>query len=72
MIYVQWGCYSERAFHVNPHYEDHYIGSYYYLSYSYVPLVSCDYCESSDHGVCNCPYHDYVDVTCVNLGKSDK
>jgi len=31
-------------------------------SYSCVPLILCDYCESSDHDACTCPFRDYVDA----------
>jgi len=34
-----------------------------------VPLVLCDYCESSDHDVHACPYHAYVDATCASVEK---
>ena len=36
-------------------------------SYSYMPLVLCDYCEFSDHDAHTCPYHAYVDATCASL-----
>ena len=32
--------------------------------------ILCDYCESSDHNVHNCPFHDYVDARCVSLEKT--
>ena len=32
--------------------------------------ILCDYCNSSDHNVHNCRYHDYVNATCMSLGKT--
>jgi len=46
------------------------MSSYNYLSYSYVLLILYDCCQSSDHDVHNCNYHDYVDATCASLRKT--
>ena len=32
------------------------------------PLL-CEYCESSYHDACNCPYRDYIDGTCASVEK---
>jgi len=34
-----------------------------------VSPVLCNYCDSSDHDTCNCPYRAYVDATCVSVEK---
>ena len=31
--------------------------------------VLCDYCESSNHDACNCPYRDYVDAPRASVEK---
>ena len=59
--------YGEYASH--PYHQDHFAYSYNHLSYSIVSPILCDYCESSNHNVHNCPYHDYVDATYVTLEK---
>lgn len=38
-------------------------------SFSFVAPVLCDYCESSDHDVHNCPYRDYIDASCASVEK---
>jgi len=53
----------------HPYHQDQFAYSYNHLSYSIVPPILCDYCKSSYHNVHDCPYHDYVDATCVSLGK---
>ena len=58
----------EYAFH--PFHQDHFIDSYDHLSYSFVPPVLCDYCESFEHDVHDCPYTDYVDATSASLRKT--
>jgi len=35
-----------------------------------VSPILCDYCQSFDHNAHDCPYHDYVDATCVSLEKT--
>jgi len=32
-----------------------------------LPSVFCNYYESSDHAAYHCPYHAYVDATCVSI-----
>ena len=56
---------GESAFHAKPYQQDHFIDSH-DSSYSYVP----DYCESSDHDTCNCPYRDYIDAACAHVEKT--
>jgi len=36
---------------------------------SCVSPILCEYCNSSDHDTCNCPYHAYVDFTCASVEK---
>ena len=67
---LRYWTHSKYAFHVNPHHQDHFIDSYDHLSYSYAPPILCDCCESSDYDVCNYPDTNYVDATCVSLGKT--
>jgi len=31
--------------------------------------VLCEYCDSSDHSTCNCPYRAYVDAICASVEK---
>jgi len=38
-------------------------------SYSFVPPLLCDYCESSNHDVHTCSYGDYVDATWASAEK---
>ena len=37
---------------------------------THIPPILCDYCESSNHTICNYPYRDYVDAACVNIEKT--
>ena len=34
-----------------------------------MPLVFCEYCDSSDHDACNCPYREYINATCASVEK---
>jgi len=34
-----------------------------------MPPVLCNYCESSYHDSCKCPYRAYVDATCASVEK---
>jgi len=52
------------VFHISSYYHDHLQDSYDHPYYSHVPRHLCDYCESYDHDVHNCPYHHYIDTTC--------
>ena len=60
---------AKSTFHANTYHQGHFWNSY-NPSYSCVPLLLCDYCESSYHNICDCPYHDYVDVTCTSVEKT--
>jgi len=60
---------GKYASNANPCCRDHFMNSH-DPSNSYIPLVLCDYCESSDHDVRNYPYHDYVNATCVSIEKT--
>ena len=55
---------DEYAFYANPSPPDHFLNSY-DPSYSYMPPVLCDYCESPSHDVSTCPYR----ATCARLEK---
>jgi len=35
-----------------------------------VALILCEYCESSNHDACNCPYRTYIDATCASVEKT--
>jgi len=59
---------GEYASH--PYHQDHFAYSYNHSAYSTMFPILCDYCESSDHNVHNCPFHDYVDARCVSLEKT--
>ena len=59
--------YGEYTFHATPQHQDHFRDSYDQPSRSCVIPSWCNYCESFDHDVHNCSYHDYVDVTCASL-----
>jgi len=60
-----YSTHGEYASH--PYHQDHFAYSY---NYSIVSPILCDYYESSDHNVHNCPFRDYVDATCVRLEKT--
>ena len=60
---------EESIFSVSPYRQDHFIDSY-DPSHSYVPPVLCNYCESSNHDACNCPYRAYVDAKCASVEKT--
>jgi len=60
---------GEYVFHTNPYHRDHFVDSHEPF-YSCVPPVLCEYCESSGHDACNCPYHEYVDATCASVEKT--
>ena len=32
--------------------------------------VLCEYCNSSNHNACTCPYRAYVDATCASFAKT--
>ena len=38
-------------------------------SYSCMPPILCDYCESSGHDAHTCPYRAYVYATCAGFEK---
>ena len=59
---------DKSVFHANHCHQDHSQNSY-DPSFSFAPHILCDYVESSDHDVHNCPYHDYVDAICANVEK---
>jgi len=37
--------------------------------YSCVSPILCEYCDSSDHDTCNCPYRGYADAKCASVEK---
>ena len=53
---------GEYDFHANSYPSDHFVNLY-GPSYSYMPPILCDYCESPDHDARTCPYRAYVDAT---------
>ena len=57
---------TEFVFLVSPCPQDPLIDSH-NASHSYLPSVLCNYCESSDHAACHCPYRAYVDATCASV-----
>lgn len=57
---------SESVIPVSPYPQDHFINSH-DPSYSCVPPVWCDYCESSAHDACSCLYRDYFDAQCASV-----
>jgi len=59
---------SEFIFHANHSHQDYSMNSY-DPYHSYVSPIFCDYCKSSNHASCNCPYHAYVDATCASVEK---
>ena len=58
MIPYSW----QVRFNANPYHWDHVVNSYGPCDSSMPPIL-CDYCESFDHDVHNCPYRDYFNVT---------
>ena len=61
---------SEFVFPVSPCPPDPFIDSH-DPSHSYLPSVLCNYCESSDHAACHCPYRAFVDATCASVERKN-
>jgi len=59
---------DEVAFHATSCHQDHFMNSYDPF-HTYMPLVLCDYCESSDHDAFHCPFRGYADATCGSVEK---
>jgi len=59
---------AESAFYTNPYSRGHFIDSY-NSSYTSVPPVWYDYCESSAHDASFCPCRDYFDAQCASVEK---
>jgi len=59
---------DEYNFPANPYPQDPFVDSY-DPSYSCMPPIFCDYCDSSNHDTCHCLYHDYVGATCASVEK---
>jgi len=59
---------DEFIFHANPYHQNHFINSYDPFQSSISPIL-CEYCDSSGHDTCNCPYCDYVDATYASVEK---
>ena len=53
---------GESVFPISSYPQVHFIDSH-DPSHSYFAHVLCYYCESSDHDVQTCPYHDCMDAT---------
>ena len=65
---LKYPTHAESAFYANPSPQDHFLNPY-DPSYSYMPPVLCDYCESPYHDASTCPYREYVDATCASFEK---
>ena len=61
---LKYPTHAESAFYANPSPQYHFLNPY-DPSYSYMPPVLCDYCESPSHDVSTCPYR----ATCARLEK---
>ena len=59
---------GESVVSVNPSHQEYFVGSY-DPSYSYMPPVLCNYCESPNHDTHTCPFHAYIDATCASFEK---
>ena len=59
---------NEYVFHANPCPHYHFMNSHDPF-YSFVSPIYCEYCDSSDHDTCNCPYRAYLDAKCASVEK---
>ena len=59
---------DEYVFPANPSPQDHFLNPY-HPSYSYMPPVLCDYCESPYRDASTCRYREYVDATRASFEK---
>ena len=65
---LKYPTHAESAFYANPYSQGHFIDSH-DSSYAAVPPVWCDYCKSSTHDACSCPYRDCFDAQYASLEK---
>jgi len=59
---------GEYDFQANSYLSYHFVNSY-DPSYSCVPPILCNYCESPDHDAYTCPFRAYVDAMCASFEK---